>query len=228
MTATHIRNRCYSQRLKDAPYGITTGKKPDVRKVQIFCSTCYLIVQNPKKLDPRSSKGVFIGYDRESSSYLVYNPDTRAVNKHRLVRFTTTTVNQLPETDGILPVIEEVIAKPELSDEKPITTKPEPRKTYPLRSRHQSSNTDEPSSYCLIYSKSSTDLEIYAFCDADWAASKDRCSISGFCISFDPSGPLISWKSKRQSSIAFYLRGRICCHFNCVPRDNLFKGKFAG
>lgn len=144
MTATHIRNRCYSQRLKDTPYGITTGKKPDVGRMQIFGSTCYPIVQNPKKLDPRSSKGVFIGYDRESPSYLVYNPDTRAVNKHRLVRFTTTTVNQLPETDGLLPVTEEVIAKPELSDEKPTITKSEPRKTYPLRSRHQPSNTDEP------------------------------------------------------------------------------------
>jgi len=58
------------------------------------------------------------------------------------------------------------------------------------------------SDYCLTYSKSTTDLQIYAYCDADWAASKDRRSISGFCISLNPDGPLVSWKSKRQNSIA--------------------------
>ena len=58
------------------------------------------------------------------------------------------------------------------------------------------------SKYCLTYTKSPTDLQIQAYCDADWAASKDRRSISGFCISLNPNGPLVSWKSKRQNSIA--------------------------
>ena len=37
------------------------------------------------------------------------------------------------------------------------------------------------SEYCLCYTKSTNGLQITACCDADWAASKDRKSISGYC-----------------------------------------------
>lgn len=112
MTATHVRNRCYSQRLKNTPYGAITGMKPDVTKMQIFGSTCYPTVQNPKKLEPRSKKGIFTGYDRDSPSYLVYDPETRAISKHRLVKFTSTD-NRMPEsdTDQPIPVSEEQTVK---------------------------------------------------------------------------------------------------------------------
>ena len=136
MTATHIRNRCYSQRIKNTPYGLITGTKPDVAKMQIFGSVCYPVVHKPKKLDPRTSKGVFVGYDRDSPSYLVYDPDTRAVSKHRLVKFTTT-VNHLPEADDLLPVTEEEPVKPEPTESQPTNVKAEPKKSYPLRSRQQ-------------------------------------------------------------------------------------------
>ena len=135
MTATHIRNRCYSQRIQNTPYGLITGTKPDVAKMQVFGSICYPVVHKPKKLDPRTTKGIFVGYDRESPSYLIYDPDTRAVSKHRLVKFTTT-VNHLPEADD-LPVTEELPVKPE-----PTKVKAEP-KSYPLRSRQQPT-PDEP------------------------------------------------------------------------------------
>ena len=56
--------------------------------------------------------------------------------------------------------------------------------------------------YKLTFTKSSN-LKINAFCDADWASSlQDRHSISGYVISLNENGPPISWKSKKQSSVA--------------------------
>ena len=88
MTATHIRNRCYSQHIHNTPYGLITGLKPNVTKLHVFGTVCYSYTHNAKKLDPRSKKGLFVGYDKESPSYLVYYPETRSVVKHHLVKFT--------------------------------------------------------------------------------------------------------------------------------------------
>lgn len=44
-------------------------------------------MQGRKKLDSKSDKGIFIGYDKNSPAYLVYFPDSRKVIKHRLVKF---------------------------------------------------------------------------------------------------------------------------------------------
>ena len=50
--------------------------------MHIFGSTCYAYVQNAKKLEAQSKKGVFVGYDKESlvqsncglvSNYLQHN-----------------------------------------------------------------------------------------------------------------------------------------------------------
>ena len=88
MTATHIRNRCYVQRIKTTPYEMITGIKPNLSKLHIFGTLCYPFITGTKMLDPRYKRGYFIGYDRESPAYLVYYPETRTVIKHRLVTFT--------------------------------------------------------------------------------------------------------------------------------------------
>ena len=42
-----------------------------------------------------------------------------------------------------------------------------------------------------------------AYCDADWASTcDDRRSITGYCFSLALNGPVISWKSKKQKSVA--------------------------
>ena len=87
MTAAHIRNRCYSQRIKSTPYGLITGLKPNIAKLHIFGTICYPYVHNAKKLEPRSKLGIFVGYDRDSPSYLVYDPESKSVSKNRLVKF---------------------------------------------------------------------------------------------------------------------------------------------
>lgn len=86
-TATHIRNRCYNDRIKSTPYFMLTGRKPDLSKMWVFGSECYAYKHNHKKLDPRCEKGIFVGYSKNSPAYLVYDPLTEKVSKHRLVKF---------------------------------------------------------------------------------------------------------------------------------------------
>ena len=55
--------------------------------------------------------------------------------------------------------------------------------------------------YSLNFCKSH-ESKLHGYCDADWASSEDRKSISGYTFKLHDKGPLISWKSKRQSSVA--------------------------
>ena len=87
MSAAYIRNRCYSERLKQTPYFTLTGRRPNLSNMRMFGSKCYAYQQDKKKLDPRCKEGIFVGYDRGSPAYLVYFPDSRKVLKHRVVRF---------------------------------------------------------------------------------------------------------------------------------------------
>ena len=106
MTATHIRNRCYSRRLKSTPYAAVTGLKPDIGRLHVFGTVCYSFIQTyKKKLDPRSEKGIFVGYDRNSASYLVYHPEKKVVSKHRVVKFTEKFPSDLNENENHLPLV---------------------------------------------------------------------------------------------------------------------------
>lgn len=100
MTAAVIRNRCFNTRTKQTPFFMLTGKKPNLSKMRIFGSTCFAYRHDKKKLDSRCDKGIFVGYDKNSPSYLVDYPDTKKVMKHRLVKFATRNVaEQETQTD---------------------------------------------------------------------------------------------------------------------------------
>ena len=58
------------------------GKKPDLSKRNIFESTCYAY-KNIKKLDPRCEKGIFVGYNRNGASYLVFYAENNRVLTHK-------------------------------------------------------------------------------------------------------------------------------------------------
>ena len=60
MTAVYIRNRCFNPRLGKTPYEALTRKQPNLNKMHLFGSPCYVYAQNPKKLDARSRKGIFV------------------------------------------------------------------------------------------------------------------------------------------------------------------------
>ena len=55
--------------------------------------------------------------------------------------------------------------------------------------------------YNLKFTKS-TCLTLIGYSDSDWGNSGDRKSISGYCFLLNVNGPLISWKSKKQSVVA--------------------------
>ena len=58
--------------------------------MHVFGTICYPYNIKKTKLDDRSVKGVFLGYDKESPAYIVYYPDSRKVLTHRVVTFTDT------------------------------------------------------------------------------------------------------------------------------------------
>lgn len=45
-------------------------------------------------------------------------------------------------------------------------------------------------------------LSLSGFSDADWGNGEDRRSVTGYCFSMDPKGPFISWKSRKQPTVA--------------------------
>ena len=85
--AAYIRNRCLNKRIGQTPFEAITKRKPNIKNMQTFGQVCLVIVNNPKKLDDRAEKGIFVGYDRDSPSYLVYFPHTGQVKKVRNVKF---------------------------------------------------------------------------------------------------------------------------------------------
>lgn len=88
-TAFLVRNRCFN---KQTPYFMLTGRWPNLARMQKFGLVCYAHSQNKQKLDSRSDKGIFIGYYKNSPAYLVYFPSSGKVQKHRLVKCVTPTV----------------------------------------------------------------------------------------------------------------------------------------
>ena len=57
--------------------------------------------------------------------------------------------------------------------------------------------------YELCYRKCVDGLTLIGYSDADWASSTDnRRSTTGYCFSLTKTGPLISWKSKKQRTVA--------------------------
>ena len=57
--------------------------------------------------------------------------------------------------------------------------------------------------YKLRFRKSENNLKLTGFSDSDWAGSlTDRKSTSGYCFVMNHIGPAISWKSKKQATVA--------------------------
>ncbi|CAL4086573.1 unnamed protein product, partial [Meganyctiphanes norvegica] len=56
--------------------------------------------------------------------------------------------------------------------------------------------------YDLKYTKHRDPLQIVGYADSDYAAGKDRQSISGYCFRLNTTSALISWASRKQNLIA--------------------------
>ena len=53
----------------------------------------------------------------------------------------------------------------------------------------------------LIFKRSQDEMYLQGYCDADWANSEDRKSITGYAFQLVSKGPMISWKSRKQRTI---------------------------
>ncbi len=171
-TAAVVRNRCFSKRTKQTPIQALTGRRPNLSRMQKFGSECFVYVRDKRKLDPRCEKGVFIGYDKNSPAYIIYFPDTKRVQKHRVVKFVAkvgveqqTQTNLEPIDDFVqyrsrspehrvpLEHKPEVRQKPEVSCHQPlpVEVKCEPEASrYPSRERRMPDRyTDCRMSKCM-------------------------------------------------------------------------------
>nr|GEY28217.1 retrovirus-related Pol polyprotein from transposon TNT 1-94 [Tanacetum cinerariifolium] len=88
--AVYLLNRCPSKSLDyKTPQEAWNGLKPTVSHLWVFGSIAYVHVlsQRRLKLDDRSEKHVFVGYDKQSKGYRLYNPVTKKVVVSRDVEF---------------------------------------------------------------------------------------------------------------------------------------------
>ena len=59
------------------------------------------------------------------------------------------------------------------------------------------------SDYKLCFTKTNGNLNLLGYTDSDWASSvDDRRSTSGYCFFLNNNGPPVSWKSKKQQTVA--------------------------
>ena len=164
-TASYTRNRCFSRRANCTPYELFTGKKPNLKGMHKFGTSCYAYKQDKKKLDPRAELGSFVGYDHCSPAYLVYFSSNHSVRKVRCVEFMDTLDD---EEDVNLPIIAQRSEKTEESaetsshgepKEEPMTT---PSATKKEKMHRYPERTKKPVSY--VEATSSDDEVVVANC----------------------------------------------------------------
>ncbi|GKA97194.1 retrovirus-related pol polyprotein from transposon TNT 1-94 [Tanacetum coccineum] len=76
-------------RTMKTPYELPRGRKPTLDYFRVFESKCFIL--NTKdyltKFDPKSYKGVFLGYSQNSKAYIILNRHTRKVEESLNVTF---------------------------------------------------------------------------------------------------------------------------------------------
>ncbi|KAJ4781946.1 polyprotein [Rhynchospora pubera] len=87
--AVYLQNRCKTISLENmTPQEAWSGSKPTVAHLKVFGSIAYAHVPDQKreKLDDKSSKLIFVGYDERSKAYKLYDPLTKKMRVSRDVQ----------------------------------------------------------------------------------------------------------------------------------------------
>lgn len=94
-TAVYLLNRSPTQALTTTPYEALLKKKPNLSKIHVSGCNAYVYDKSRKtaKLEDRSWKGIFLGYEA-SNQNRVYNPVDKLVYIRRDVRFDDTTTQR--------------------------------------------------------------------------------------------------------------------------------------
>jgi len=93
-TAVYLLNRSFSKSIQGkTPDQLWTGSAPNVSHLRTFGCIAHVKVNTPhlRKLDDRSRKMVFVGYELGSKAYKVYDPTTRRVHISQDVVFNEST-----------------------------------------------------------------------------------------------------------------------------------------
>jgi len=91
-TAVHIKNRSTHKAIPDkTPEEVWSGEKPDVSHFRVFGCSAYALVPAHlrSKLDPKSRRCLFLGYNHDSGSksYRLYDPEAQRMLSSRDVLF---------------------------------------------------------------------------------------------------------------------------------------------
>jgi len=87
--AIYVKNRCpYAKLNEKTPQEVWSGRKLSVSHLKVFGSIAYghVPAQQKNKLEDRSKKYMFIGYDEKTKAYRLFNPITKKVIMSRDVQ----------------------------------------------------------------------------------------------------------------------------------------------
>ncbi|KAE9100201.1 hypothetical protein PF010_g14897 [Phytophthora fragariae] len=80
--AAYVQNRCYHEAIKDTPFRMMLGKKPDMHRIKKFGSIAYAhkpTGPSRRKMDENCRIGFLAGYREGQAGFDVYFPPERVV-----------------------------------------------------------------------------------------------------------------------------------------------------
>jgi hypothetical protein len=106
--AVYVRNRAFTKPLGNiTPYQTWFNKRPNVSNLREFGTPVWVLLQGqnePPKMQPKSRRRAYVGFDDGSNSVLYYNAETRNILKSRNFRFLTLpNQNSPPEEIEVAP-----------------------------------------------------------------------------------------------------------------------------
>lgn len=120
--AAYTFNRVTNSNSKDkTPFELYFGRRPRISHLRVFRSICFMKAQEQKRsghqriLDPRSSKLILVGYDRDFT-YCLFEPQTNKIYITREVLFDERKLPDMVQLDNHYQSIDEFL------DELPLST----------------------------------------------------------------------------------------------------------
>lgn len=140
-TAAYLRNRVPNRGiLNTTPYSEWYGRKPDVSHLRVFSAKAFVHIPNAmrRKMDPKSRKAIFVGYDRLTDKvYRVFDPVKKIVE-----RVSDVVIQDVMDKDQVLfPIPAD--EQEEVYEEPPIAEKDEDEAKLDDDSEQKTDNANE-------------------------------------------------------------------------------------
>ena len=81
-TTVYILNRCSTKAVQGkTPIEAYSGNKPSVAHLRVFGCECFMHIpkEDRRKLDSKSRKCIFVGYDKEAKGYRLYDQEAKEI-----------------------------------------------------------------------------------------------------------------------------------------------------